>query len=291
MDTVNLPSWLDIIIRSFAMLIILFFLAKLLGKKQVSQLTLFEYVVGITFGSIAAEISTGLERNLVQGLLSLFVWTLVPFGITMISLKNKKFRDFIEGKPTVVIKDGKIQEDNLTKEKYSIDDLMELLRQKNAFNIADVEFAILEASGDLNVLLKREKQPLTPKDIHLRVAGEKEPHTVILEGKILDEPLGLTGYNRAWLLTELEKLNVSLANVFIGQVDSYGKLSVDIYDDKIQLPQSQEKSLLLATLKKCQADLELFSIATQSVSAKEMYERNAERLTQMLRKAGPYLKE
>jgi uncharacterized membrane protein YcaP (DUF421 family) len=291
MDTVNLPSWLDIIIRSFAMLIILFFLAKLLGKKQVSQLTLFEYVVGITFGSIAAEISTGLERNFTQGLLSLLVWTLVPFGITMISLKNKKFRDIIEGKPTVVIKDGKIQEDNLTKEKYSVDDLMELLRQKNAFNIADVEFAILEASGDLNVLLKRDKQPLTPKDIHLRVAGEKEPHTVILEGKILDEPLGLTGYNRAWLLTELEKLNVSLANVFIGQVDSYGKLSVDIYDDKIQLPQSQEKGLQLATLKKCQADLELFSLATQSVSAKEMYERNAERLTQMLRKAGPYLKE
>jgi uncharacterized membrane protein YcaP (DUF421 family) len=287
----NLPSWLDIFIRSFAVLVILFFLAKLLGKKQVSQLTLFEYVVGITFGSIAAELSTGLERNFMLGLLSLLIWTIVPFGITLFSLKNKKFRDFIEGKPTVVIKDGKIQEDNLTKEKYSVDDLMELLRQKNAFNIADVEFAILEASGDLNVMLKKEKQPLTPKDIQLKVPQEKEPHTVILEGKILDESLGFTGYNRAWLLTELEKLNVALPNVFIGQVDPYGKLSVDIYDDKIKLPQSQEKPLLLATLRKCQADLELFSLATESNPAKQMYTRNAARLHKLIEKAKPFLKE
>ncbi|MGE8206436.1 DUF421 domain-containing protein [Heyndrickxia sp. NPDC080065] len=285
------PGWLEIIIRSFSSLIILFLLTKWLGKKQITQLSLFEYIIGITIGSIIAEISTGVGTNFLYGLYSLLVWTAVPFFIALISMKSKKFREVVEGKPTVFIKDGKIQEDNLKKERYTVDDLTELLRRKNAFNIADVEFAVLEASGDLNLLLKREKQPLTPKDIQLKVAPEKEPKTVILEGQIMAEALGLTGYNQSWLKAELEKLNVDLNNVYIGQVDSYGKLTVDIYDDKIQLPNSQERPLLLATLKKCQADLELFTLATESKSASTMYTNNAKRIEAMIEKLKPFLSE
>ncbi|WP_242295885.1 DUF421 domain-containing protein, partial [Bacillus cereus group sp. BfR-BA-01516] len=103
----------------------------------------------------------------------------VPFLTGILSLKNKTARDFFEGKSTVLIKDGKILEDNLKKEKYTSDELLELLRGKDAFSVADVEFAVLEPSGELNVLLKKDRQPLTAKDIGLKVANEKEPQTVI----------------------------------------------------------------------------------------------------------------
>ncbi|MBL5769174.1 hypothetical protein B5V88_15735 [Heyndrickxia sporothermodurans] len=284
-------NWLEVILRSIITLIVLFFLTKMLGRKQISQLSLFEYIIGIVVGGIAAEISTGVGQNFLNGMYSLLIWALIPVLLTYLSLKSKKVRDFLDGAPVVVIKDGKIQEDSLMKEKHTVDDLASLLRKKNAFNIADVEFAVLEPSGELNVLLKKEKQPITPKDVQLQVAPEKEPKTVISEGMILDEALGFTGYNRSWLKAELEKLNVALDNVFLGQVDAYGKLTVDIYDDKIQLPKSQERTLLLATLKKCQADLELFTLATESKSASEMYQNNAQRLEMMVEKLKPYLKE
>jgi uncharacterized membrane protein YcaP (DUF421 family) len=287
----NVPQWLDIVIRSFSLLIVLFLLTKILGKKQISQLSLFEYVVGITIGNIAAQTSTGVKDNFFYGVCSLLVWTIVPLIISISTLKNKKVRELLEGKPTVFIKDGKIHEDNLNKQKYSVDNLMELLRKKNAFNIADVEFAILEPSGDLSVLMKKENQPLTPKDIQLKVAPEKEPQTVIMEGKILDEPLGITGYNRAWLETELQKLNVAIDNVVVGQIDSYGKLSVDIFDDKVQIPKSKERALLLAMIKKCQADLELFALSTQSKEAKLMYKKNADSLDKMIQKVKHLLNE
>lgn len=285
----DLPSWLNIIFRSFVMLVSLFLLTKLMGKKQISQLSFFEYIAGITIGSIAAEISTGLDRNFLHGLYSLLIWTAVPFVIDLLSLKSKKVRDFFEGKATVFIKEGKIYEENLKKERYTTDELLELLRKKDVFNVADVEFAILESDGNLNVLLKKEKQPLTAQDIQLTVAPEKQPETVIMDGNILDEPLSTSGYNRRWLQAQLEKLDVTTDNVFLGQIDSYGQLTVDLYDDKIQVPQPQEKPLLLATLKKCQADLELFSLATESKNAKKMYRENAKRLEELVNKTTPFL--
>ncbi|KQL53860.1 hypothetical protein AN964_10355 [Heyndrickxia shackletonii] len=287
----NLPGWLEVIIRSLSILIVLFILTKIRGKKQISQLSLFEYIIGITIGDISAETSVGVKSNFFYGVSSLLVWTVIPLIISFSTLKNKKVREVLEGKATVVIKDGKIQEDTLNKEKYSIDNIMELLRQKNAFNIADVEFAVLEPSGDLSVLMKKESQPLTPKDIQMKVPSEKEPQTVIMEGKILDEPLGLTGYNRAWLEAELQKLNVALDNIVVGQIDSYGKLTVDIFDDKIQIPKSQERALLLATIKKCQADMELFTLATESKEAQQMYKKNAERLAHMIKRVEYLLNE
>ncbi|MBS4217431.1 DUF421 domain-containing protein [Bacillus sp. FJAT-49711] len=280
----DVPSWLEIILRSTFLVIVLFLLAKLLGKKQLSNLSFFEYVAGITIGSIAAEISTGLESNFMNGIYSLLVWTAIPLIAGLIGIKSKKARSFIEGTSTVVIKDGKIQEENLKKEQYSVDELMQLLRKKNAFQVADVEFAVLEANGDLNIMLKKEKQPITPADLQLDVAPEKVPQTVILEGEIMDAGLAASGLTRAWLELELEKLNVAIDNVFVGQIDSYGQLTVDIYDDKIQIPEPMPKQSLLSALKKCQADLESFSLQTDSEEAKQMYKRNAEKVEKIILK-------
>ncbi len=214
----------------------------------------------------------------------------MPFLAGLLSLKSKAFRDFIEGRATVFIKDGKIMEDNLKKEKYTTDELLELLRKKDVFQVADVEFALLEPTGDLSILLKKENQPLTAKDVNLTVAPIKEPQTVIMDGEILDEPLATIGLSRSWLKTELEKKGVTLENVFLGQVDSYGQLTVDLFDDKLQVPSPQEKPLVFATMKKCQADLELFALGTESKEAKHMYSENSKKLQEAIDKVSPILK-
>lgn len=273
-----MPDWIEIVLRSLFFLIVLFLITKVLGKKQLSQLSFFEYVTGITIGNVGAELATKVEGNIIHGVLSILVFAIAPFIAGLISLKSKTFRDLIEGKASVFIKDGKVMEDNLKKEKYTIDELLGLLRKKDVFDISEVEFALLEANGDFSVMLKKQNQPITAKDLNLSVAAVKEPQTIIMDGSILDEPLSTIGLNRNWLHTELDKLGVLLENVFLGQANSNGELTVDLYDDKLKVPSPQEKPLLLATLKKCQADLELFALGTESKEAKEMFSKNSEKL-------------
>ncbi|MBM7717373.1 DUF421 domain-containing protein [Siminovitchia sp. FSL H7-0308] len=287
----EIPEWLNIVLRSLFLVFFLFLLTKWLGKKQLSQLSFFEYVAGITLGSIAAELSTGLERNMLPGIYSMFVWAGIPFIAGLLALKSKKARNFIEGQEVVVIKNGKIQEESLTKEKYTVEELLHLLRKKNVFNIADVEFAVLEANGDLNVMFKKEKQPITPKDLQMEVAPERPPHTVILEGKIMDSGLSASGMTREWLDVELKKRNIALDNVYIGQVDPFGQLVVDIYDDNMQVPQPKDRPMLLSALKKCGADLETFALATEDEKAKEMYSRNAKKIEEIIQKSEHLLRQ
>jgi uncharacterized membrane protein YcaP (DUF421 family) len=285
-----MPVWLDAMVRSVLFMIVLFLITKWIGKKQISQLSFFEYVTGITIGSIGAEIVTGLEHKIYIGIISIVTTAAVPFIVGLISLKSKLFRNFVEGKGTIFIKDGKVMEDNLKKERYTTDEFMALLRKKNVYQVSDVEFAVLEATGDLTVMLKKENQPLTPKDVNLTVASVKEPQTVIMDGEVLDEPLATIGRSRAWLHTELEKLGVTIENVFLGQVNSYGEVTVDLFDDKLQVASPQERPLILSTMKKCQADLELFALGTESKGAKQMYSKNSEKLQEAIDKLTPILK-
>ncbi len=179
-------------------------MTRLLGKKQISEISFFEYVSGITIGSIAGESIMGLDGNMWHGFLAIGVFGGITLLVDIISLKSKKFRDIVDGTGTIIIKDGKIMEDNLKKEKYSLDDLGSLLRQKDVFNTADVEFAILEPKGDLSVLLKKENRPLTPKDLQMKVANDKVPQTVIMDGTIVNDAMSAAGKDRNWLHMELD---------------------------------------------------------------------------------------
>lgn len=285
-----MPEWLDIAVRSVLFVVVLFFMTKLVGKKQIAQLSFFEYVTGLTIGNIAGESIMGLDGNMIYGLLAMTVVAAIPIIAGLISLKSKKFRDFTEGKGTIFIKDGKVMEDNLKKERITADELLQLLRRKDVFQVSDVEFAVLEPTGDLSVMLKKENQPLTPKDLDMKVASIKEPQTVIMDGKILDEPLATIGYSRGWLKTELEKLGVTVENVYLGQVNSYGELTVDLFDDKLQVPSPQDRPMTLSTMKKCQADLELFALATENKKAKQLYTKNSEKLQNAIDKVTHILK-
>lgn len=284
-----MQEWLIVSLRTILTIVVLFFMTKLLGKRQVSQLSLFEYITGITIGSLAATIPIEMDGGWHLGLISLVVWVLISLGIEFLTIKSKKARNLLDGKSTVLIKDGKILEENLKKERLTTEELMEQLRSKDVFRVADVEFALIESSGEVNVLLTKENQPLTASHLGIKVAPDQEPQAVIMDGNIMDEPLSTIGLNRRWLDTELEKVGVTVENVFLGQVDSYGQLYVDLYDDQIIVPKSQNKATLFATLKKCQADLEMFSLSTDDLLGKQMYEQCSNSLEQVINDVRPTL--
>ncbi|RUS42882.1 DUF421 domain-containing protein [Cohnella sp. AR92] len=285
-----MTDWYVIAVRALGALVMLFLMTRILGKKQISQLTFFEYILGITLGDLAGFLSTDLEKNYFHGVVAMLVWFVIPLGLEVLTLKSKKLRNLLEGSGRVMVKEGKILEDNLKKERISGDELLEQLRNKNVFNVADVEFAVMETNGELSILLKKEKQPLTASTMGMKLVNEVEPQTVVMDGEILDEPLATIGLNRGWLHTELEKIGVSVENVFMGTVDAYQQLYVDLYDDKIKVPAPQGKALLLANLKKTQADLELFAVSTRNEEAKLMYERSSQELASVISDLTPMLR-
>lgn len=286
-----MPNWVEIILRTFTLLVILFFMTKALSKKQLAELNVFEYIFGIVIGSIVAVFSSTLNDPLYYGILSMATLFAFLIGIEFISIKNKSFRDFFQGKSTVFIQDGKIMEDNLKKEGYTADDLLEKLRNKDVFQVSDVEFALLEPAGNLNVMPKKENQPLTAKDMGMKPPSKEPPQTVIMDGKILLEPLATLSLSKTWLETELAKQNVAVGNVFLGQVDSDAQLTLDLFDDQITVPEPTEKPLLLASMKKCQADLALFALAVENEQSKQRYETNSEQVEKAIQLVTPYLKD
>jgi len=236
-----LPSWFEIILRTLAAIVILFALTKVLGKRQISQLSLFEYITGISIGNIAAYVSLDLDNLWYLGIVSLAVWVSVSVAMEFMTMKSKKVRDFVDGKGTVLIKDGQLIKKNLHKERLTLDEMLEQLRKKDVYRVADVEFAVMESSGEVNVLLKKEYLPVTPDLLGWRVSEEQEAKTVLMDGDIQDEVLQEVGYDRNWLKHELKKIKLKEEDVFLAQVDSEGQLSVQTGDEQKQLQSTQSK--------------------------------------------------
>jgi uncharacterized membrane protein YcaP (DUF421 family) len=286
----HVPEWGYIFFRSVGAIVMLFLIARILGKKQISQLTFFEYIFGITLGELAGFMSTDIAANYVHGIVALATWFLFAYLFEIIAMKSIMLRHWLEGSGTVMIKDGKVLEDNLKKERFTGDELMESLRKKNVFNLADVEFALLEASGDLSVLVKKENQSLTAKNLGIKVAQLPEPQMVINDGEIMDESLAAIGFTREWLKTELDKLGIPIENVFLGQIDGYGELYLDLYNDQLKVPQSQNRAVLWATLKKCEADLELLGLVSHNKEARNLYANHAAEMKKIILNLTPLLK-
>jgi uncharacterized membrane protein YcaP (DUF421 family) len=159
------PDYGAAIIRSVLIIIALFFITKVLGKKQLSSLSFYEYIVGITIGDIAGSISMDPRLSLASSLPALLIWSATPLIVSLLSLHFPKFRGAVEGKATEFIKNGSLLKEKVKKEKYTMDELQEQLRLKSIFRPEDVEFAQLETNGQISVLLKKEKQPVVYEDL------------------------------------------------------------------------------------------------------------------------------
>ncbi|WP_160685526.1 DUF421 domain-containing protein [Clostridium sp. C2-6-12] len=273
--------------------IILFFLAviisKYLKRKTLARATPFDFISYAVIAAIVALISLNMLPNIYFGLTTLAIWVLMPILLDYSAMKSKWIYNIVHGKERVLIKNGKVMEDNLSKERITGQEFLQEMRSKKAFNLADVEFAVMETTGDINVILKADKKPVTASDLGEKVGTKREPQTVILDGNILNEGLTNAGLNRTWLTTQLEIKGVSLENVFLGQVDSSGDLYVDLFDDMIQVPKTEIKDMLYASIEKCQADLMSFSLDSDNEEAKNLYSQDADKLEKILKKLEPHL--
>ncbi len=281
--------WLLVLLRTIIMFFITLAVVRSIGKGSLSKTTPFKFVSYIVIAIITSLIAIGVITSVAFGFVSLVTWVLLAIALDYLSIKSKWIHDFINGRETVLIKDGKVMEDNLMDAKYTAEELLRELRTKNAFNLADVEFAVMEATGEVNVLLKSDKQPITPHDLERKTKPSSEPQTVILDGNIIDESLSNRGLNRGWLEVQLSNLGVSLDNVFIAQVDSSGDLFVDLFDDSIEVAASQVKEMLYASISKVHADLLSFALETDNLEAKKMYSENTDKIKKSMDKLEPYL--
>lgn len=282
-------SWLIILFNSIVLFFLSLVIAKYMKRKTLARATPFDFISYAVIAIIIVLISLNIIDNIYFGLTTLAVWALMPIILDYASMKSKWVYNLIHGKERVLVKNGKVMEDNLSKERITGQEFLQEMRSKKAFNLADVEFAVMESTGDINVSLKADKKPITPYDLGKQVAPKSEPQPVILDGNILDEGLTNAGLNRGWLTTQLEIKGVSLENVFLGQVDSSGDLYVDLFDDMIQVPKTQVKEMLYASIQKSQADLVSFSLDCDNEDSKNMYSQSAEKLEKVMKKLEPYL--
>ncbi len=284
-----MPQALEILLRSLGLFLIVFLLIRVMGKRHPAKMAPFTFIVYAVVAVITALTALNIIDNFVFGVLALAVWTLVPVGVDYLASRSKTVHDLVHGKETILIKQGKIMEENLRQVRFTAEELLKGLRQKDVFNVADVEFAVLETTGDLNVLLKSDKKPVTPHDLAWKVLPQGESQTVVLDGNIIHEGLTNMGLNQRWLNEQLESAGVALENVFVAQVNSVGELYLDLFDDAVQMPQPKVRELLYAGLEKAQADLVKYALEVEDEDAKNMYAANADRLKVLLTKLEPFL--
>ncbi len=284
-----MQNWIIVLLRTIILFFITLTIIRLMGKGSVSRATPFKFVNYIIISIIISLFILGFITNIVFCSIALGTWIILNFVLDYLSLKSKWFHDLINGKETVLIKDGKVMEEHLKEVRFTGEELLRELRSRNTFNLADVEFAVMETTGEINVLLKSDKKPVTPHDLQRKVAPLSEPQAVILDGEILDEPLSARGLNREWLNSELSKAGASIDNVFTAQIDSSGDLFIDLFDDSIQVNKPQVKELLYAGISKCQADFLTFSLQSEDSKIKNMYSVDAKKLKKIMDKLEPYL--
>lgn len=223
----EINEFISVTIRAILSLVALFLVTKLLGKKQVSQLSLFDYVIGISIGNFAAEMTINLESNEINGIWAVVLFGIFAYSITYLTMKSITLRRFFMGTPTVIIQEGKILEKNLKKVKYDINDMLEEIREQGYFDLSQIEYAIMEANGKFSILPKSEFKPLTPKDMNIKTDKEELCSNIIIDGKIMKKNLELSGKSEEWLMKQLKTLGYfDLKNILLATIDINKKIKV-----------------------------------------------------------------
>lgn len=216
---------IHIILRTILVLVIIFFLFKLLGKKQISQMNMFDYITGITIGSIVADISLDIEKNLLGGLVSLLIYFLVSLIISYLSLKSIPLRTFFDGTPTVLIENGCPNRENMGKNKITINILEREARLMGYFHLEEINTAILEENGKISFEPKEKEKPTTKKDLNIKSSNQGLVYNIIIDGKIIKENFSLANIDKEWLNHELKILGKKKEDILLLTIDSNKKIN------------------------------------------------------------------
>ena len=194
----------------------LFIITKIMGHKQVAQLDFFDYVSGITIGSIGAELATELEEPY-RPLIALSIYGLSSMLLNLLAHKIPRTRKYINGTPTILMNNGKLYRQNLKKAKLDLSEFMLLCRERGYFDLDEIKTAVFEHNGKLSILPKSEKRPIVPDDLKITV---KESHInveVIMDGRVMEENLSRMGLDEIWLGKHLRAMGYnSSSEIFLG---------------------------------------------------------------------------
>lgn len=199
-----MPDVIKVLVFSAAAYIYLLIIAKLLGKKQIAQLTFIDYVVGISIGSIAASMATETSQPIYHHLIAMTVFFVLDIAVSFISHKSAVLKRCLNGKPTILIYNGKIQYENLKKNRLTVDEMTGMARDKNYFDINDIAFAILETSGDLSIIPKSHAKPATAKDLGVMPKPPKLTEYIVVDGKISKDALHNINRDEDWVYKGLK---------------------------------------------------------------------------------------
>lgn len=218
-----------IFITAVGSYIVLFILVKIMGDREISQMSMFDYINGITIGSIAAEMATALEDDFMKPLVAMLVYSTFAVVMAYVSCKSIKLRRFIQGRPLILLDHGRIYKDNLKKAKIDINEFLRECRVGGYFDLTKIRTAILENNGRISFLPVTSQQPVTAQQMNVNPPQETLVSNVIIDGTIIQENLRVTGNNQAWLEKQLHQQGISdISEVFLATCDSDNKLKLYI---------------------------------------------------------------
>ncbi|MGI6686362.1 MAG: DUF421 domain-containing protein [Bacillota bacterium] len=218
-----------LIIRTTILYFIVVIAMRAMGKRQIGQLQPFELVVILIISEMAAISMQSTGIPITSSIVPIITIVVLQVFLALLNLKSEKARLIICGKPTILIENGKIMEDELRRSRINMNDILEQLRAKDCFNIADVEYAILETNGSLSVLLKSQKRSIQPEDLNIETKYEGLPTNIIIDGQVNHDNLQKAALDENWLKEELSKRDINnISDVLFASLDTSGKLFVEL---------------------------------------------------------------
>lgn len=215
-----------IIILSTVSATYLFILTKLIGYRQISELSFFDYVVGISIGSIAAEMATNIDLEWYKGIAAMTIYALVAIIFSKLSQKSVKARRFISGTPIILMENGKVNRKSLKKAKIEINDLLVSARTNGYFDLSDIDYAIMETTGKISFLPVPAKRQLNPNDFNFAPEREGLCINVIIDGKIMEEDLKYAGITEKDLINQLKGKGVKTDDVMLATINLKKQLTI-----------------------------------------------------------------
>lgn len=213
-----------VLIRTVILYLVVITSMRLMGKKQIGQLEPFELAIAIMVSELASLPMQDTRIPIMHGIIPIITLLTLQTLVSILELKNEKLRKLFSGKPSVVINAGQLNFKELEKERFNLNDLMEELRLQGYYNLEDIQYAILETSGQLSVIPKTELSPATKADLNLKPQQDTLPVTLVLDGRINFDNLKIINKDKHWLKQQLRKNNIDSAEqVLVAMMDSKGK--------------------------------------------------------------------
>ncbi|WP_226579726.1 YetF domain-containing protein [Halobacillus litoralis] len=216
---------IDFIGNGLIIFFVLYILARILTKKLISQLTLFDFIAGITLGSMTSTTFLSPDVSLGRGILALVLFSLLVLLIDMWSLKSVAIRKVFNSKPTLLMDNGRILQNEMKKVRYNVDELIAELRKKGVFYFHEVQTAVLETDGSVSVLRKSESLPLTASDLKIEAKPVYFPQLVVVQGQVDEKKLAECGYSQEWLQAQIKKHGYDeFQELLVVQLNPNGKI-------------------------------------------------------------------